>query len=397
MQKSSRPRRRGLWAAAAFLLWAALLLILRPQESAEAARQGLALCGQVIIPSLFPFFVLSSLVVSLGFTKTLGKALEGLMRPLFRLSGPCASALVLGLVGGYPVGARTAAELYQSGQCSKEETERLLAFCNNCGPAFIFGMVGAGLFGNPLTGVLLWVVHAASALCVGLLFRFRGAPDEAARSHPASGAAPARFSAAFPEAVKSALTSTLNICAFVVFFTVILRLLAASGIVPLLSKLLAALFAPLGATEAWAQGVLGGILEVSTGVTSLTDGPLALRLMTAAFLLGWGGLSVHCQALSFTGPCGLSSRTYFTGKLLQGLLSAGGVLLLFRFLPQTAASVFAPAASAAGLPSLPGVLTISLTASLALILFFFLPGLFSKKKEWKKARKRCIMRKIRRR
>ena len=125
------------------LLCATLALMLYPQESMQAARDGLTLCGNVIIPSLFPFFVLSSLVVELGLAGYLGRMLEGVMRPLFNVSGVCASAFALGFVGGYPVGARTAIDLYQKGMCTRTEAERLLAFCNNSGPAFILGVVGA--------------------------------------------------------------------------------------------------------------------------------------------------------------------------------------------------------------------------------------------------------------
>ena len=100
------------------LLGAALALVLWPEMSMEAMRDGLKLCGNVIIPSLFPFFVLSSVVVELGMSRYLGKLLEPVMVPLFRVNGNCAAALALGFVGGYPVGARTAIEIYQNGQCS---------------------------------------------------------------------------------------------------------------------------------------------------------------------------------------------------------------------------------------------------------------------------------------
>ena len=131
------------------LLCAVLALMRCPQESMDAARDGLALCGNVIIPSLFPFFVLSSLVVELGMSRYLGRLLEGVMAPLFRVGGACSSALALGFVGGYPVGARTAIALYENGQCSKTEAERLLAFCNNSGPAFILGVVGTSASTGP--------------------------------------------------------------------------------------------------------------------------------------------------------------------------------------------------------------------------------------------------------
>ena len=109
------------------LLAATLGLMFFPQESMQAARDGLTLCYNVIIPSLFPFFVLSSLVVELGLAGYLGRLLEPVMRPLFNVSGACASAFALGFIGGYPVGAKTAISLYEKGMCSKTEAERLLA------------------------------------------------------------------------------------------------------------------------------------------------------------------------------------------------------------------------------------------------------------------------------
>ncbi|MFR4562546.1 MAG: nucleoside recognition domain-containing protein [Flavonifractor plautii] len=130
------------------LLCAALALVLWPGEAMSAMKDGLSLCGNVILPSLFPFFVLSSLVVELGMSRCLGRLFQPVMAPLFRVNGACASAVALGFIGGYPVGARTAIALYESGQCSRTEAERLLAFCNNSGPAFILGVVGTGVFGT---------------------------------------------------------------------------------------------------------------------------------------------------------------------------------------------------------------------------------------------------------
>ena len=135
------------------LLTAALALVTAPTQAMTGAKNGLTLCCNVIIPSLFPFFVLSSLAVDLGLAAYLGRLLEGVMRPLFRVSGCCAMAVVLGFVGGYPLGAKTALELYRQGLCTKTETERLLAFCNNSGPAFILGVVGAGIFGSGQIGL----------------------------------------------------------------------------------------------------------------------------------------------------------------------------------------------------------------------------------------------------
>lgn len=315
------------------LVCASVLLLLYPQQYMQAARQGLSLCGRVIVPSLFPFFVLSSLVVELGLARYPGLALERVMRPLFRVGGAGASALVLGLVGGYPVGARTAIALYESGQCSKAETQRLLAFCNNSGPAFILGVVGTGIFKSGKAGLLLYLVHGAASLCVGLLFRFYGGREEPLGGRAAPPAQAIHFPAAFTAAVKGAMLSVLNISAFVTFFSVAVRLLFVCGVMGAAARTAAALFSGFGVDLRLAEQLLSGLLEVSTGITGLASAVGIGRLPMAAFLLGWAGLSVHCQVLSFLTESGLSAGTYLAGKALHGVLSALFMALIARLLP----------------------------------------------------------------
>ncbi len=309
-------------------------LVAVPGEAIAGAKDGLVLCFNVIVPSLFPFFVLSSLVVDLGLAAYLGRALEGLMRPLFRVSGSCAAAVALGFIGGYPVGARTALQLYQQGLCSKPEAERLLAFCNNSGPAFILGVVGAGIFGDSRVGLLLYLTHALASLLVGLLFRFHGgAGYRRAAVSPSKPIQAVTLPAAFTGAVVRSLQSTLNICAFVVFFSVVLQLLSAFGVFAALADLLAL----AGFEPEWARRLVAGLLELSSGVSSLRgDTHLAGRVSMAAFMLGWAGLSVHCQVLSFLIDSGLSAKTYLAGKLCHGLIAAGLTWCLTRVFPLSA-------------------------------------------------------------
>ena len=365
------------------LLCAALALVVWPKEAMSAMRDGLKLCGNVIIPSLFPFFVLSSLVVELGMSRYLGRLFQPVMAPLFRVNGACACAVALGFVGGYPVGARTAISLYQNGQCSKTEAERLLAFCNNSGPAFILGVVGAGVFGSGTIGLLLYLVHILASLLVGMLFRFYR-PGEGPRRGRLQGASfqAVRFPAAFTHSVTGALSSTLNICAFILFFTVVIRMLQLTGVLTGLSCLLSALLGPLGFSQSWAQRLLTGVLEVSSGVSSLTDGSLSGRLSMAAFMLGWAGLSVHCQVMAFLGDSGLSLRTYVVGKLLHGGLSAALLALLAPLLPLKApvAAYLAEQTEALAALDVQTTLTISLASAWCLWLLFFLLALRAVKK-----------------
>lgn len=376
------------------LLLATLALMFWPKDSMAAARDGLTLCYNVIIPSLFPFFVLSALVVDLGLAGHLGRALEGIMRPLFNVPGACAPALALGFVGGYPVGARTALQLYQKGMCTKTEAERLLAFCNNSGPAFILGVVGAGVFASSKVGVLLYLAHAAASVCVGLVFRFyeagkrRGEPRRVGPRFEA-----ARFTAAFTGAIRDSFLSTLNICAFVVFFTVVIRLFFLSGVLPGLAGLLGRLLGPLGFSRAWAERLLTGFFEISSGVWTLSgEGDMAGRMSMAAFMLGWAGLSVHCQVLSFLGGSGLSARTYILGKMLHGGLSALFVGLLARLFPLEApvSSYLADQVESLSALDFSTALTISTVCAWVLWLLFFTAALAAVRKTSRKRRKAVL-------
>ncbi|MBE7002691.1 MAG: sporulation protein [Ruminococcaceae bacterium] len=284
-------------------LFAAALLLF-PADAAGAAREGLSLCLTSVLPSLFPFFVLSSLCVSSGAAEALARLLTPLMRPLFGVGGAGAGALALGLVGGYPVGARTAAELYRRGAVTKSEAERLLGFCSNAGPGFILGVCGSVLQ-NQRAGAYLYLVHVASALLAGLLLRVVPAGRAAERRAWTTPAA-AKRAADFPAAVRESFAAVWSVCGFVVIFAVVLRLLT--------------LALPEGAADApWYPALLG--------FAELTNGALAVRPGRAGFvlcaaLLGWGGLSVHAQTLSVLDGTGLSVRWYFPGKALHAALSA---------------------------------------------------------------------------
>jgi sporulation integral membrane protein YlbJ len=330
-----------------FAVFCCLLgLLFFPQEAVRAASEGLRLCIDVVIPSLFPFFVLSVLVVELGLAGSAGGLLTRVTRPLFRLNGVCASAVILGAIGGYPVGARAALSLYERGECTKTEAERLLAFCNNSGPAFILGFVGVGIFGGTLPGVLIYAAHIAASLTVGVCFRWYGA-ESAGRDAPGTphnnaphmqrraGASRPAFGTSLTTSVRKAAVSMATICAFVVFFMVVIRMLVLTGLLPALAAAISVPFSAWGLNENDMLGLLSGAIEMTSGLWSLRSSEAALggQLAMAAFILGWAGLSVHCQVLSFIGGHGLRARTYILGKLLHAVISAAytaGLFALFH-------------------------------------------------------------------
>lgn len=274
----------------------------------SAAAEALALCAGSVIPALFPFLVLSTLLISLGFGEWLSPHLAGLMTPLFRQPGLSSGALVLGLVGGYPIGAQTAAELYRRRLLTEDEAKRLLTFCNNSNPVFLISVLGAGVFDSVRAGVWLWLIHLLSALLVGLLFRGGGKAPSRVRAAPVPAAV--SFPATFVAAVKSAAGAMVSICGFVTFFYVLAK--------------------PLSALGGYWSPALVGLLELFS-LTPLLP-PDRLGFILAAGISGWGGLSVLAQTAAVLDGTDLPLTPCLLGKALQGLFSALLAGLLAGFL-----------------------------------------------------------------
>lgn len=269
------------------------LLLARSAEAAQAVRDGLALCAGSVIPALFPFLAVSGLLTALdvGASPALG--------PLARLLGCSragARAFLLGLVGSYPVGARTVAQLYREKRISRREACRLLLFSNNCGPAFILGVAGLGCFGSLRAGVLLWGVHILAALVIALALP-RGPAEPSERP----GSVPARppLVPALIAAVRDAAGTMVYICGFVVFFLVLLRV--------------------LGRVTGLSHPVLSGAVELTQGILAL---PHTRRgFVWAAGLLGWGGLSVHGQSAAVLSGTDLPMGPYLAAKAAHAAVS----------------------------------------------------------------------------
>ncbi len=352
---------------------AILSLVVFPSESVSAAKAGIDLCLKIIVPSLFPFFVISSLIINLGLADRAGRILAPVMRPLFGVGGAASSALVLGFLGGYPVGARTAAALYSDGTITKTEAERLLSFCNNSGPAFILGVVGAGVFGSSRAGLFLYSVHILVSVAIGFMFRQWGEykPYDKHVCHKPHKREP--FASAFVESVKSSFMSSIGICGFVIFFTVVVRLLYCAGVIPFISNTIYSVLSPLGIDKAWGERLFTGIIELSSGVWSLKEaGSLPGSIVMASFMLGWAGISIHCQTLSILSESGLKSNTYVIGKLLHGIISALLTYILSQiFLFESPAAFFFSELPESARPIRPGIIFAVSIISAAVIFAFF--------------------------
>ena len=306
--------KKRYWGYAAGAALFALFLF-SSGSARDGAAEGLRLWGGILVPSLLPYFAAAGLLTRLGAIDALARRLAPLAGRLFGVSGAGAAVFLLGLSGGYPLGAASVAALWRSGSIDREEAEHLLMFCDNSGPAFAVGALGVGVFGSAGWGMLLWGIHAISAAAVGILFRRRTRGGEAPIKPPRRTP---DFGAALGGAVTAAGQTILQIGAYVIFFSALIASLGALGFPDTLAGELALC---TGGPLSFFRALFTGALELSRGVGAMaglprTPGSLAL----GEFLLSWGGLCVHGQAGAAAE--GLKMRKRLGGKLLQGVFSA---------------------------------------------------------------------------
>ncbi|MDR1558509.1 MAG: hypothetical protein LBS84_02200 [Clostridiales bacterium] len=279
-----------------------------PAEALEAAGDSVKLWFNRALPSLLPFMIGMNILSDVGFTEIIGKRLTKFMG-LFGVPGEGGFALAAGISSGYPMGAKITARLRENGMLTHTEAQRLISFSNNCGPLFILGTVGVGMFGDKRIGYFLMLAHYASALVTGLLFRsYTRREKQPRRVTEPSRVKPAYkpLGAILSQSVMNAMESIALIGGFIIFFGVLCK-----GVVmiPFLSR--------------EAASVLSGLLEMTNGLflTRATDMPLKARVLAAAGLISFGGLSIHAQTVSMIEKTDIKPSVYLLSKIVHGLIA----------------------------------------------------------------------------
>ena len=268
-------------------------LMFNANIAASGAAAGVDLCLKVIIPSLFPFFVV---------TTYLNHCLLGIKIPgirsvarLLRIPDGGESLLLLGLIGGYPVGAQLIADAYRSGQLNKRTAQILLGYCSNAGPAFIFGITGS-LFSSTWMSFGLWGIHILSALLTGFLLP---------RPCKETQYTPSTATITLPAAMERSIRICATVCGWIVLFKILLSYLNI-------------LLAPIASHHTMIT--ISAVMELSNGCIQLSQmSSHTSRFILSSAFLSFGGLCVLLQTVSVTVELGLG--LYTPGKLMQTSLS----------------------------------------------------------------------------
>ena len=278
------------------------LLILFFKNSSAAAlwvNEGLRLCVTRLIPSLFPFMVVSSLVVSSGAGAQVCKPISGVFGTLMGIGADGTCAVVLGWLCGFPVGAKCAGALFDDGRIDEGEYQRIVCVSGTPSPAFLIGAVGGGMLGSAWAGALLYLISLLSAAIVGVMLRLRSGGKDTRRTTlcAALGNSHRGIAELLTGAISDAGLGMLSVCSFVVFFSAFLGVLdGALSVFSLPEEVTAVLFC---------------VFELTTGLARVSELGEGLVFPLSALAVGWSGLSVHFQTVSVCAGRGVRLTAYF--------------------------------------------------------------------------------------
>lgn len=311
-------------------------IIINPSGATLATKEALVVCVNSVIPALFPFFVCSKMIIEMGAAENLSRFFSPVMKPIFGVGGGGALAFVLGILSGYPIGAAAATDLVKNGGVTKSEAEKLLGYCNNSGPLFILGAIGAGMLGNASLGWMLYASHIMAAFTIALLMRAVPCKISCVNRTDIS-VSDKHFGEIMAQAIGRSAESVFNVCGFVIIFAIIAENLEAFGVFRFLSL--------VGIDYNIGKVFTLGFLEPVGGCTAtkIFSGSVPVRCMVLSSIVGWSGISVHLQVLGIIKQAGLSAKYYFLGKIGMTVISPVYTYALLKLFPQlSSSSVFAP-------------------------------------------------------
>ncbi|MFT8871456.1 MAG: sporulation integral membrane protein YlbJ [Sporolactobacillus sp.] len=327
----------------------AALMVRYPEVAVSASLQGLEIWWHNVFPALFPFFVLSELMISFGVVQFAATLFEPVMRPLFRLPGAGGFVLVMGMISGFPAGARMTARLYKEQQLTKLEAERLSAFTNFSNPLFLFSVTAVQFFHEATLGIIFALSHYIGNVAVGFVLRGTGRTltckeerDDRKRRPLLLLAFKAMhrerldhtepFGKLLGDAVIASVSALLAVGGFIALFSMIYRILIEAGTLNAARSILCGAFAWLGFSPKLGSALLPGIFELTIGVHQVgaVHAPMIERVVLASALLGFCGFSIQAQAVSILAQAGLKVRLFLIGRLMQAAFSGCAAFVLYR-------------------------------------------------------------------
>jgi len=277
-----------------------------------------------VFPSLFPFFIISEILVNYGFIEFVGELCKPMMSKLFKVRGVSAYVLIMGMISGFPSSAKYINELYQHGLIDEKEGTKILMFTHFSNPLFIIGTISLTFLNNPKVGFLILFCHYLSNFIIGLMFRnyYPSKNENIKFSFKNSIRTMTEYrlknDKTFGQILSNAVNNSIG---------TLLLILGTSTTVLIITTIIGQIvnLNPLP------QAVLNGIIEMTQGLKyiSLVDISLKFKTIIATMFISFGGLSVHMQIVSILSETKIKYLPFLLSRILHAIIS--GILVFFMF------------------------------------------------------------------
>lgn len=340
MWRSFKIGSRALMTLIVCLLFT-VFLIGFPQVSREAVKRGFKICGEIVIPSLFPFTCLALFFNRAPVRRFFVKILDPITNKWLHCDGAVGLILIMSLIGGYPVGAKMIADAVKEKRLNRENGAKLLLCAVNGGPAFYLVAVGCGMLGSEKAGLLMFCDNTAACLLMATVILRRAGIKMTDKKTDIG------YADALVDSVLSAAQSMITISAFVVLFSCF-----GSCVAAIFGNRIGSVFTVLS--------------EVTGGAMILSDRPIGW----IAALLAWGGLAVHGQIFAVCREMPIRYGPYFLSRTIHAVL--GGLLaaLSERVFPITRETISAGTVRGAAVTSATSAFSLALILLSVIMMFY---------------------------
>ncbi len=301
---------------------------LNAKKYIHVVNDGILLWAGVVLPSLFPYIFLSTLFTKVTSIERFAKPLNKFSKKLFGTSGISFYVLLISFLCGYPIGAKTTAELYERGMISSKEASKISLFCCTSGPVFVLGSVGAVMLNNRLLGGIILLSHLLSSLVLGVCFKRLF--TESLPVNPTPLRLKKENSNDFlSESVSASVLSILSIGGYVTLSYLFSEMLDSLYILSPVK----AFFSFIFNSKTLGEGFTFGLIECTKGAKIIAsfNGKLVAPLITA--LISFGGCSIILQCLAFYKKAKIKTAVFLLSRVLQAVLSFFICLLFLSLLP----------------------------------------------------------------
>lgn len=257
-----------------------------------------------LIPTLFPFFIISDILINYNFTNYIPNFFKKICKSLFNITDNMITILMLSLISGFPSNARNTRIMYDNKEIDINEANHILIFSHFSNPLFILTTISIFLFNNKHISIILLISHYLSNFILGILFKkyFIHQSNNKYKKQNSK----TNFGNIFINAIKKSIDSILLICGIVTSFL-------------LLSSIINNTFN----LNQYNSMIIKGLLEITIGIESLgkLNLPLIYKTIITSCFLAFGGLSVHIQVLSQIIDTDIEYKYFLIGRIYQTIIS----------------------------------------------------------------------------